>query len=59
MKDGGTSSMMDGVITVNGQTYDTVDPCTSALGDNAAGLFGTYYASVVVAAAAVVGVAAL
>jgi len=62
LKDGGDHSTdPDGDITVNGKVYSlsTVDPCTSAIagtGDNAAGLFGTYYyASVVVAAAAVAG----
>mmetsp|Transcript_16739 Transcript_16739/g.19367 ORF Transcript_16739/g.19367 Transcript_16739/m.19367 type:complete len:130 (+) Transcript_16739:262-651(+) len=65
LKDGGSHHIGPDSIIVNGKTYDSssLTNCTSAIAgkgdDSAAGLFGAYYASVVVAAAAVVGVAAL
>mmetsp|Transcript_10134 Transcript_10134/g.16750 ORF Transcript_10134/g.16750 Transcript_10134/m.16750 type:complete len:127 (-) Transcript_10134:257-637(-) len=64
MKNGGSSSVgMDGVITVNDKVYTSIDPCASAVvggnsATNSAGMFGAYYASGLVTAAAVAGVAA-
>jgi hypothetical protein len=57
---GSSTSFSDGVVTVNGQTYTNIDSCDGATTGSSAGMFGAYYASVLVAAAAVTGgVAAL
>src|SRR5210317_425071 len=53
-------SSSNGVVTVNGQTYSPMDPCSDAMaggsgGGNSAGMVGAYYARAFVAAAAVAG----
>ena len=56
-KSGSSSvSMINGVVTVNGQTYTSMDNCSDAMaGGNSAGMAGAYYARAFVAAAAVAG----
>mmetsp|Transcript_10135 Transcript_10135/g.16752 ORF Transcript_10135/g.16752 Transcript_10135/m.16752 type:complete len:128 (-) Transcript_10135:257-640(-) len=61
--DGSSTIGLDGVITVNDKVYTSIDPCASAVvggnsATNSAGMFGAYYASGLVTAAAVAGVAA-
>ncbi len=50
-------SINNGVVSVNGQTYSPMDPCSDAKagGGNSAGMVGAYYARAFVAAAAVAG----
>ena len=52
----------NGVVTVNGQTYTSMDNCSDAMagaggsgGGSSAGMVGAYYARAFVAAAAVAG----
>ena len=63
MKSGSSSiSNNNGVVSVNGQTYTSMDNCSDAMaggggsgGGNSAGMVGAYYARAFVAAAAVAG----
>mmetsp|Transcript_29354 Transcript_29354/g.43137 ORF Transcript_29354/g.43137 Transcript_29354/m.43137 type:complete len:114 (-) Transcript_29354:210-551(-) len=56
-KTGSTTSIEDGVVTVNNQTYTIIDPCSVG---SSAGIFDAHLATVVVAAVVVAGgVAAL
>jgi hypothetical protein len=61
-KEASSSSYNDGVVTLNGVTYTSMDNCSDAMaagggsgGGNSAGMIGAYYARAFVAAAAVAG----
>lgn len=55
----GLSNVISDVVTINGQTYTSMDNCSDAMagggGGNSAGMVGAYYARAFVAAAAVAG----
>ena len=54
-KTSSSTSISDGVVIINNQPYTIIDPCTSATTGSSAGMFDAFYATVLVAAAGVVG----